>query len=387
MTSKNGSLEVTKRSAGRGRKTKCHLRSRNGFWHYRFIWKGLEYTGNTGLAAVVRLRKEALEFAVAQLDRLRARENKARLVPFDTAAGEFISWCETTEYRSKHATAARLKTSCASLVEFFGPLPVQQLDAAAIERYKTHRLEEHRVRDITLRHDLHALSVFFRKYAIKQGWADTNPVLRVTIPSDREAVREHVITAAEEKQYFEIVDAMYAARVKTHKKDLPNLGDIARLMLEQGCRPEELYSARASSFDPAAKTLRIESGKTRAARRTLNLTEVSLEILKRRGTLGSEWLFPTDRAGRGHLAKLTGIHNRACNTVKPPLAFVLYDFRHTFATRMIEAGNPVAIVAAIMGHSGLRTIHRYVHPTSEAQKEAMERFEAAANRRKLKVVG
>jgi site-specific recombinase XerD len=54
---------------------------------------------------------------------------------------------------------------------------------------------------------------------------------------------------------------------------------------------------------------------------------------------------------------------------------------------MIAAGNDVPTVAAIMGHSGLRTIYRYVHPTAEQKKRAMERFEAAGNRQKLKVVG
>jgi hypothetical protein len=34
----------------------------------------------------------------------------------------------------------------------------------------------------------------------------------------------------------------------------------------------------------------------------------------------------------------------------------------------------------------LRTIHRYVHPTGEGQKLAMQNYEAAQMRRKLKVV-
>jgi hypothetical protein len=45
---------------------------------------------------------------------------------------------------------------------------------------------------------------------------------------------------------------------------------------------------------------------------------------------------------------------------------VIYDFRNTFATRVIERGVPVALVEAILGHSNLRTIYRYVHPSADA---------------------
>jgi hypothetical protein len=34
-------------------------------------------------------------------------------------------------------------------------------DESEIESYKSRRIDQHEVRDITLRHDLHALSVFF----------------------------------------------------------------------------------------------------------------------------------------------------------------------------------------------------------------------------------
>src|SRR5208282_3892454 len=57
------------------------------------------------------------------------------------------------------------------------------------------------------------------------------------------------------------------------------------------------------------------------------------------------------------------------------LAFVMYDFRHTFATRAAESGMPVATLAAILGHADLRSVTKYVHVRQEAQDRAMERFE------------
>jgi len=363
------------------------VRVRKGRWHYRFNWKGTEYSGPTGLEGTLENRTTAERFAEDERRRLQdegALVKRGAPAPFDTTAGEFIAWCRDVEYRQTLSTAQRIDVSFRSAVEFFGATPVQELDDAAIERYKGHRLLDHGVRGITVRHDLHALSIFFQ-WAKKMGLAEANPIEDVTIPSDKDAVREHVITAAEDDAYFDAAFALHTKYAKSFKDAQPNLADLARLMLEQGARPEELLAARKEAYDARTGTLFIAGGKTRAARRTLNLTAASTIILDRRAALPGPWLFPSDRNPGQHLTKLACTHDRVCT--EAGVSFVLYDFRHTFATRQIQDGNPVAVVAAIMGHSGLRTIHRYVHPTGEAQKKAMENYEAAQRRRKLKVVG
>jgi integrase len=55
--------------------------------------------------------------------------------------------------------------------------------------------------------------------------------------------------------------------------------------------------------------------------------------------------------------------------------FVIYDFRHTFATRAAEAGMPIATLAAILGHADLGSVMKYVHIRQEAQDRAMTEFE------------
>ena len=82
--------------------------------------------------------------------------------------------------------------SFASAKEVFSQELVSLIDEAHIEGYKTWRMNENKVRDVTLRHDLHALSKFFR-YAIKQHWTRENPIRNVEIPSDEDAVRMHVL--------------------------------------------------------------------------------------------------------------------------------------------------------------------------------------------------
>jgi integrase len=251
-----------------------------------------------------------------------------------------------------------------------------------IEQYKVWRFKEHAVRDVTVRHDLHALSVFFA-YAIKRNWARENPVRDIDIPSDAEAVRIHVITPSEEKEYF-------ASAAKNR-----NLWDLARLMRNQGMRPEEVLALKKTDVDLDRGTLLVREGKTPAARRTLDLTAESKSILARRISLPipakaskkvlqriqraqtSPWIFPSAKRPGQHILRLNRAHDAVCagNNKRASLSFVLYDFRHTFATRLAQASVDLATLAAILGHNSIRIVQKYVHPTAEHKKTAMERYE------------
>ncbi|HXI90501.1 MAG TPA: tyrosine-type recombinase/integrase [Bryobacteraceae bacterium] len=357
------------------------LRKRGQFWHYRFKLKGQRYAGSTGLPATEAYRK-----AAQRIEKDKRAEAKERLaqgiarvamgIDFATAAGEFIAWCKDVEYRQKASTARRIETSFASLVGYFGLTRVPDIGAGEIEGYKTHRVTVNVVKDVTLRHDLHALSLFFQ-YAEKRRWRKGNPVRDVSMPSDADAVRIHVLTAEEEQKYFE------AAFHVVDRAGRRNLYDVAQLMLSQGCRPEDAMGSRKEHFD--GTTLQVHS-KSRAGKRILYLTPECVKILAARMDSPGPWLFPSERYPGRHITKLSGSHDRACRAAG--VSFVLYDLRHTFGTRQAteQKCDPFTL-AAIMGHGSLKTVMRYVHPEQSAQKEAMERYAAAMTRRKLKVVG
>lgn len=372
------------------------LRKRDGKWHYRFWVDGREYTGSTDLDATERNRNAATREEAKARELVitgRAHELKLEIKQFNDAAAAFIGWAKG-EYSEHQRSARRLEVSFASLQQFFGTKAVSSILRGHVNDFKSWRRTEHKVREITIRHDLHALSKAYG-YWIDHNWARENPVRGVEIPSDRDAVRIHVLTAAEEMVYFE------AAR------RFPALYDLGRLMLNQGCRPEEILDLEAGDIDLQSGKLTIRHGKSNAAKRTLRLTAESREICARRviaaTALATRWVFPGKVAGT-RLAKLNGRHGDILDTLAickcgharrqhpkagkcacgcadfteaSRLAFVIYDFRHTFATRAAETGMPVATLAAILGHADLRSVMKYVHVRQEAQDRAMADFEAA----------
>ena len=112
--------------------------------------------------------------------------------------------------------------------------------------------------------------------------------------------------------------------------------------------------------------------RTPAARRTLDLTPESRAILARRIQGESQWIFPSPRKRGRRIARLNNTHDDICKATG--LGFVLYDLRHTFATRMAEAGVDLATLAALLGHSSIRIVQRYVHPTAEHKRAAMAKY-------------
>jgi site-specific recombinase XerD len=59
------------------------------------------------------------------------------------------------------------------------------------------------------------------------------------------------------------------------------------------------------------------------------------------------------------------------------LAFVIYDFRHSFATQFYEDTHDMESLRKVLGHSNLRSIMKYVHVSQDHVDGAMKIFEAA----------
>jgi integrase len=52
--------------------------------------------------------------------------------------------------------------------------------------------------------------------------------------------------------------------------------------------------------------------------------------------------------------------------------FHFHDLRHTFGTRLGEAGTDIKTIAELMGHSDITMSGKYVHPSPEHKKQAVE---------------
>jgi len=195
----------------------------------------------------------------------------------------------------------------------------------------------------------------------------------IKIPGDNDAVRFHRITEAEEQLYFNTALEL----------ELLDVHDIAKIMLLQGPRPSEVMSIHINDVDPRANNFLIAKGKSRTSIRRLRMTPETKAILEVRAASAgvSGWLFPGKKKGT-HLVDIENGHKAVLQAAG--LAFVLYDFRHNFATRFAEVtGGDVVALQAILGHANLRTVMRYVHISQVHQDAAMDKYAAYVQEKKV----
>lgn len=55
-----------------------------------------------------------------------------------------------------------------------------------------------------------------------------------------------------------------------------------------------------------------------------------------------------------------------------PVEFTPHTLRHTFATRLLTNGVDIKTVQSLLGHADIKTTMRYLHPTDETRRQAVE---------------
>jgi integrase len=343
-----------------------------GIWWYAFWHKGKRVQQSTRQSGRVLARQ--LEAAHRlRLVKADAGIEEPTLSPrLDDFALEFL---RLVEAERKPRTRRRYCVSLVSLNEAFGSKRLSEITPQEIDRYKQKRLDAGR-KGSTINRDLACLRRLLR-VAVKRNKLRTSPFSEGRVDFLPEQGRERILSFLEERKYFNAAN--------------PTLRDVATLILECGCRPDEVFRINVEDVDLMGHTLRIQSGKTKNARRTVPLTQPAVDVLKRRisaaqgpylfpfrlGHFGKEEAFDWNRP----MTQLWNAHARALATSKIRPAFTLYDCRHTYGTRAIESGVDPLTLMRLMGHANLATTNRYVHLSQSHLADAQKRIEAYRHER------
>jgi integrase len=341
---------------------------RGRVWWFVFEYQGRKIQESSGFTnKTAALRAEAKR-KVDLIER-RAGFTKVKQAPkFQEFVEQFLKW---SKQQHKPKTHALHKWNCQTLKRFFSGKYLDEITSDMVEHFKSERKHEPRqkakaprlVTGATVNRALTTLTLLFHQ-AERNGYSVKNPVVGVAMfPEPLDSMR--VITFEEQAAYL--------------SKASKPLRDIARIMLDTGMRPEEVFRIRSENIDFKQKTIFNPFGKTKAARRTIPMTDDVSTLLrgrvKKAMELGTPFVFASPYNIERPVASVKRAHRAAAARAKIKGPFRLYDLRHTFATRAVASGADLPTLSALLGHASIQMTMRYVHPAAEQKRIAMEKFE------------
>lgn len=273
----------------------------------------------------------------------------------------------------------------------FGGLPIVELTPWLLEKWRAARLKSGR-KPGTVNRDLSALKAALTRAA---AWKLIPPhSLRDVKPLQEDKIgRLRYLSAPEEARLRKALEARDVNRKAERERanawrrargyqEWPafgeysdNLAPVVLLALNTGLRFGELTGLLWSDVDltGALLTVRSESAKSGHARH-VPLNADALEVLK-------AWL-PADAKPAAYIFPgRDGSRLADIKTAWAPLlraakvtAFRFHDLRHTFASKLVQAGVDLNTVRELLGHADIKMTLRYAHLAPEHKAAAVAKL-------------
>lgn len=348
---------------------------KKGIYWFAFYWNGERIQKSTKLAVGPKKNLQAAKDMEAAY-RLALAKGEVGILERKPApmlkdfAQRFIDSIQV-RCAQKPATIAFYAEKLGHLLKF-DPLAnarLDQIDEALIESYVQERSKAAGRRNAelspaTVNRDLATLR---RALHLACEWRLIHRVPRIRLLAGEQS-REFVLSHADEGTYL-------AACPQP-------LADVAMLIADTGLRTSEALKLEWRYVQlapaPGAKYgyIHVPGGKSRNARRNVPLTDRVAKMLLNR-SLESKFLFvfPSEQGKPYRVQSLDHIHRAVRVRLQMPDDFVVYSLRHTYGTRLGEAGADPFTIMKLMGHSSVTVSQRYVHPTPEGLERAVERLQ------------
>ena len=228
------------------------------------------------------------------------------------------------------------------------------------------------------------------KQAFKNGLIERNPILSTELPRKKEKKVKQALTKEQQELFMEYAEDSY-------------LYYLFAVLLRTGMRIGEIRALRYSDIDKKANVIHVtktlkyipevgyieDTPKTRTSKRDIPLTVATLKLLeaqKRYWDLKIEkldrYLFCNEVGEPLSRDKVQGEMDRIVKRIKADghefEHISPHIFRHTFATRAIEAGMQPQVLKTILGHSSLAmTMDLYSHVMEDTKVNEMEKIDIA----------
>ncbi len=320
----------------------------NVYWSY--IWvHGVRHARSMETSSKRQAEKRELDFRY-ELDLKRHRQVEINPeMPFSELATKFLTKADVKPHH-----VDRLNV----LLPYFGSTPIGDISKGLAREFRRHRKNADSVSDTTVNRDLEVLRhVLF--FAMEEGILLSNPLSRVQMVRERRK-RQPVLSLKEEP--------LVLAAARAH------LRPIIITALDTGMRRGEILHQKAEDVDLSRRILGVTKSKTPGGeQREIPLTARMHELLSKMPKTGLLFTYK-----RKPIQKLRRSWSSA--VLKSGIRPLLFKhLRHTFNTRLMEAGVIQDVRNSLMGHSQQRartTNDIYTHVEFPELRRAIQKLEA-----------
>jgi integrase len=315
----------------------------------------------------------------------RTKEKSRTLEEF--LAKKYAPWAGANR-KTGDQTVARITAAFGGLLK----RPMAELTTFGLEQWRTARRKAG-VTDTTINRDLDALRGVLSK-AIEWGVIAEHPMRQVKRAKTDVLGRIRYLTAAEEKRLRATLTARDEARRDGRRrfnawraergyKTLPDYGaypdhlePIVHLALNTGLRRGELLGLRWADVDLANARLTVRGASAKSGlTRHVPLNEDAAGVLREwQSCCDSDTLVFPGPTGEP-MADLKTAWNKIAKAAKLE-DFTFHDLRHTFASKLVQAGVDLNTVRELLGHSDIRMTLRYAHLAPEHKAAAVAKLVA-----------
>jgi integrase len=266
----------------------------------------------------------------------------------------------TSEHAARRANHRRELTSVKNLKAFFGNPTLDEITPKRIVAYKNQRYTDG-VKPATMNREIATLKKAFNLARREWEWCTDNPVCRVSMEKEHNA-RDRWLTVEEERRLLPAA--------------APWLRELMVFAIYTGMRMGEILALTWAGVDLFRRTVTVFRSKN-GERRTIPVNTTVLDLLKhkyatRPGT--ADIVFHSENQTPLDGSNIRRALNLALDSAKiHDLHF--HDLRHTFATRMVQAGIDLYKVQRLLGHKSPIMTQRYAHHYPESLREGVDALE------------
>jgi integrase len=328
------------------------LVKRGKYWCMRFTYHGRQVRRSTGTtdrrlaeAIVGKVRAQIVEgrFFETLEEKTRTFEELMARYLTDHAA-------KKSDPRHDHGYAKRLTA-------FFGGRTLAEVTPKLIADYKARRYAAG-LKPASINRELASLKKAFNLAVREWEWCRENPVSKVSMERENNQ-RDRWLSVEEEARLLHGC--------------APWLQDLVTFALHTGMRMGEILELTWRGVDVSRRTVMVVRSKN-GERRTIPVNETVLSVLRQKSTVRSlrtELVFCSQvftPMESGHLRRSF----RLALSKAQIDDFHFHDLRHTFSTRLVQAGVDLYKVQRLLGHKSPIMTQRYAHHYPESLRDGVE---------------